>query len=324
MSGATADSVALPRGARGARTVAAEARADDWPHTTRLMPWLVAGFVGMLWLIPFDSIELSSVPAPVDPKLDRIVLLGIGLAWLAAYGAREQLKFRRSAMNWAVLAFIGVAIAGIAANESTLVIQSELTLAIKKLALLFSFAALFFLITSTVRPSEVHNYVLLMLGLACITAFGVIIEYKFNYNIFYRWSEQLFRAPFYVNPEPPDIPFDRRSITGPTLHGIAVATMLAMALPLAVVGMLRPRGSKRWCYLGAVALLLIGALSTQRKTGLVVPAAAFLTLALYRPRQMARILPFGAVVIVAVFVLAHGAAVGVKAQFVGPNLENAS
>ena len=36
---------------------------DAWPHTTRLLPWAFAVFLAVLWLVPFDSIELL-VPSP--------------------------------------------------------------------------------------------------------------------------------------------------------------------------------------------------------------------------------------------------------------------
>jgi polysaccharide biosynthesis protein PslJ len=325
VSDTTAGSLAF-QGRDEAARAAPDARADDWPHTKRVMPWLVAGFLGMVWLIPFDAIEITSISAPVDLKLDRIVIFVVALFWLAALGAGPRFapRFRRSPMNWAVFAFLLVAVAGVAANQSTLVIQTEVGLAIKKLALLFSFAALFFLVTSTVRPTEVPRYLLLMLVLACITAVGVIVEYRTKFNVFYYVSAKVFPAPFYVNPKPPDLPFARRSITGPTLHGIAVATLFGMLLPFAIVGALRNHGRPRWAYVGVVAILLIGALGTQRKAGLVVPAAAVLTLLFYRPRLMIRLVPAGLVVIAAVFLLAHGAAVGVKAQFVGANLDNAS
>jgi O-antigen ligase len=100
--------------------------------------------------------------------------------------------------------------------------------------------------------------------------------------------------------------------------------MLGMMVPFAVVGILRTTGRRRWLYIGAVAALLMGALATQRKTGLVVPAAGLITLTFYRPRAMLRLLPAGAVVVLIVMALSGGAAVGVKSQFVGSNLNSDS
>ncbi len=30
----------------------------DWPRTTRVMPWMIAGFLVILWLVPFNVIQL--------------------------------------------------------------------------------------------------------------------------------------------------------------------------------------------------------------------------------------------------------------------------
>ena len=34
--------------------------AADWPRTTRLLPWSVAGLIAMVWLTPFDRIQLAA------------------------------------------------------------------------------------------------------------------------------------------------------------------------------------------------------------------------------------------------------------------------
>ena len=38
----------------------AAARGGDWPHTTRVLPWMIAGFIVMLWLVPFNTVELDN------------------------------------------------------------------------------------------------------------------------------------------------------------------------------------------------------------------------------------------------------------------------
>jgi O-antigen ligase len=62
---------ALPRASAVPR--AATDAADIWPHTDRLLPWGVAGFITMLMLVPFDAISLP-ITLPMDAKLDRPVL----------------------------------------------------------------------------------------------------------------------------------------------------------------------------------------------------------------------------------------------------------
>ncbi len=45
---------------------------------------MIAGFLVLLWLTPFNDIQLSS-SLPVDLKLDRLVLPFIVLAWGLAF-----------------------------------------------------------------------------------------------------------------------------------------------------------------------------------------------------------------------------------------------
>ena len=71
------------RATRGPWTPSHASRAADWPHTTRLLPWALVGFLAMLWFIPFDSIYLP-LGLPVDATLDRpLLVLLVGL-WLWA------------------------------------------------------------------------------------------------------------------------------------------------------------------------------------------------------------------------------------------------
>jgi hypothetical protein len=39
--------------------------AGDWPRTTRVLPWMIAAFIAMLWLVPFNQIALAA-SLPID------------------------------------------------------------------------------------------------------------------------------------------------------------------------------------------------------------------------------------------------------------------
>jgi hypothetical protein len=279
--GATADVRPFPRLVPPvplARGFAAARGADDWPHTTRLLPWLLAAFMCMLWLVPFDAVQFPG-GGPVDLKLDRVVLIGMGALWVASlFGAGvARPTFRSSPMITASILFLATAVISVVANNEILVIQNEQSLALKKLILLLSFVALLLMVTTIVRPTEVAAFVKLMVGLACLTALGLIWQYRTGYNAFYDLTSTFMPGPITVFPPPGDNP-GRPTIAGPTQHGIAVAAMFAMALPFAVVGMIRTTKGRRRLYAVAVGLLLAGAVSTGRKTGLVVPAAALVIL----------------------------------------------
>ena len=57
--------------------------SDDWPHTTRMLPWASAAFVVMLFLVPFDAIDLP-VSLPLSSTPDRPLLIALVTAVAAA------------------------------------------------------------------------------------------------------------------------------------------------------------------------------------------------------------------------------------------------
>src|SRR3954454_8609059 len=91
---------------------------DAWPHTGRFLPWLVAIFMVVVLVTPFDSTELRVGGLPVDAKLDRLFIVVITVAWIATYfaGGTAAPRWRRSAIGFAILAFVGVAIASLLLN----------------------------------------------------------------------------------------------------------------------------------------------------------------------------------------------------------------
>ena len=119
-----------------ARALSARAAAD-WPRTTRVLPWSVAGLITMFWLTPFDKIELA-IPAPIDLTLDRLVLPVVVGVWLIAFtagrGAAPRLRLTRVHLAIGVFlacAFVSVVLAARYLNQT-----GELMLALKKLPLL--------------------------------------------------------------------------------------------------------------------------------------------------------------------------------------------
>jgi O-antigen ligase len=295
----------------------------DWPHTGRFLPWALAGFMVMLWLVPFDAMNLP-VQMPVDAKLDRVVILVIGAIWLGAMLAQGPAspRPRRSAVEVGIFLFVTTVGASILANVDALANRSELEAAIKNLALLLSYVFFFYMVVTTLRPAEVPRFVTLMLGLACITALGTIWEYRTEENLFYEWADKLFPGVS-VDADRTGIDTIGRLYTnGPTGHAVAVATLLSMAVPFAVVSFLRST-ERRWKAFYAIALVLSlsGALATARKTGALVPVAGLLVIALYRPRAMLRLAPLGLVAIIGIHALAPGAMGSIKGQLRPDRLE---
>ena len=190
---------------------------DNWPRTYRLLPWLLAAFVCMIWLVPTEGVELS-VPLPVDPTPDRFLLGAIVLLWLASLWARRALvpSTAAQAFSWTLLIFVTVALVSVALNAETLAGVGELEQATKKLVVLVGYALLFFVVATVVRPGELKNFGIFMVGLAAIVAVGAIYEYRVDYNVFYDLAKKLFSGIASVAPTPNEDGYGRRDTFGAT------------------------------------------------------------------------------------------------------------
>jgi hypothetical protein len=287
---------------------------DAWPRTRRPLPWLFALFLAMLFLVPFDSIQLK-VSLPFSSDLDRFVVAAIVIVWLVGVALGKPDRFQRlRPRGWAVgtIAFVLVAVASIYFNVERITNLAEWDDAQKRLAVLFSLAIVFAIVTLTLRPADLRPFSVLIVCLALITALGTIYEKKTGYNVFYDTASTVFSpianvaaSPTEIDPNPATTP--RPTITGPTRHALSVTSLLGMALPFAVVlAAVAPDRRRRILWAIAACALIAGALITQRKSGAVVPAIALLALFVLRPRQLIRLAPFGIVALVVAFVLTPG------------------
>ncbi len=108
--------------------------AADWPRTTRLLPWSIAGLITMFWLTPFDRIQLK-MSAPVNITLDRIALPLVAVIWLIAFasgrGAAPRLRITR--VHVAAGAFLACAFLSTVLDAHYLNHAGELMLSLKRL-----------------------------------------------------------------------------------------------------------------------------------------------------------------------------------------------
>lgn len=280
--------------------------SDDWPHTKRVLPWALAGFMAMLFLVPFQSINL-----PGGANLDRPLLVALMLLWVCTLmlvrgAARPRVRF--TPVHVAAFGFFALCCIGVAINGPTLANMGEIGLTAKKLALLLSYVLFFLIVASTVRPREVPRFVALMVALGAVMAIAVVVEYRTHYNVFYSlWAKVLPVTP----PAELDTPdsIGRLNVLGPTDQPLELAALLAMVLPFALIGTIEAATKRRKIYYAiAVGLLLAAGVATSRKTSLVAPAAGILLLAVYRPRTILRsLLGLGLVLGVLVHVTSPGA-----------------
>jgi len=288
--------------------------ADAWPRTRRPLPWLIAGFLAMIFLVPFEAIH-PSVKLPVSSDFDRFLVVLIVATWAAGgvLGGRSAIVRLRS-RGWAagMIVFVLISVMSISVNIGRITNLGEWDVAQKRLAVLISLVAVFAIFSLALRVAELRAFAALVVVLATITAMGTIYEQKTGYNVFYSTAESVFSPFASVDPAPTDVSPDpshpgRPLIVGPTRHALSVASILGMALPFAVVlAAVAPSLRRRLLWGLAACVIVAGALVTQRKSGVVVPAVALLALFVLRPRQLLRLAPFGVVALALGLVLSGG------------------
>jgi hypothetical protein len=263
---------------------------DDWPHTRRVLPWSLAAFVVMIFLVPVDAMSLP-VHLPLNSKPDRVLLVAIFVLWIATLAtvsraARPRLQLTKA--HFAIFLFVAICLVSVLLNGHFLAMNQEVTPVLKKLLLLISFVVFFVIAASALRPREVPRLISMVIGLGVVVAIAAIVERTMKYNVFYSlWGKVV---PLQVPLELDKLDgIGRISVDGPTAEPLELATLLAIVLPFAIVTAVQARSwARRLVYLLAVAILLGGSIATGRKTGVLAPACGLLVLIAYRPRQMLR------------------------------------
>jgi O-antigen ligase len=286
---------------------------DAFPHTRRPLPWVLAVFVGFLFLVPIDA-TFVRINLPVDSQIDRfaiVILLGI---WMFLGGdqrtvwrsSRGKLFVSMVAIFWAML------LASDLLGSARIMRLDEWTLMEKQIALISSFFIVGWFTLSALRPQDLHGFSTYLIFLATVLAIGVIIESRTGYNVFYSVFRLVLRPIATVGTAPTQLngaftDDGRPIVVGSTEHGLAAVTVLACVMGFALMRTLDATTRRSW-WLNATAFALMAsaAVATQKKTSIIALLAVVLFVGLHRPRQFLRILPLGVLLLGAVHNLAPG------------------
>jgi len=300
----------------GARTVrvsalatggAAATRRDAFPHTRRPLPWLLAGFMAIVFLVPIQATELK-LHLPVYSNPDRFAVIGLLLAWFWLGGdQRAIMRSRRPKLFvFAACVFLVIAVASVLFDASRIINLGEFPLVERRFALLLSFLVVSWFALTALRFEDLRGFVTYLIWLAVLMSIGMIAERHTGYNVFYEGVGALLRPIATVAHSPTNLHASpasegRETIVGPTGHGLAATAMLVMVLPFAIVRVIDATSRRSWWLNGAaVILIVVAAAATDRKTALLVPLALVIYITCYRPRQMLRLLPLGLIIVAGV------------------------
>ena len=292
---------------------------DPWPHTSRLLPWMLALFLAVLWLMPFNDIQLT-VQLPIDMKFDRLVLPFVFAVWALCWmvGGRLTPRLRPTWIHAAVGAFVLVAFLSVILQSQHLNRMLELEGSVKQLPLLMAYVSLFLMMSTSIRGNEVWPFLKYTLILSVVCGLGVIFEYRFKQNLFYEYSDKLLPG-FFTVPHLDASAVDnigRRMVRGPAALPLETVAMLAMALPIALVSAVHGKNWQMKLVYGlAACVVLAAAFCTYRKSALLAPMAVIATVAYFRRRELLKLAPLGLVLIMIIHVAAPGALGKTSSQF---------
>jgi O-Antigen ligase len=309
----------LPRSRLGAHHTRTPV-GDNWPRTRRVLPWTLAAFIALIWLVPFNNLALN-VSLPIDLSLDRILLPVVASVWVLALVARGTFapRVRLTWIHTALGVFLIIALLSVVLDARYLNQTLELDLSFKKLPIIISYLSVFVITASAVRRKEVPAFLTYTLLLAVVCSLGMIYEYRSNQNLFWHLSDTLLPGPFTLSGQLDPGSLDgigRRIVRGPGETPLEAVAMLTLALPIALVRLI-DAGSwpRRIMYALAACLLVAAVFATYRKSALVAPAAVVLTLVYFRRRALLKLAPLGLVVLVIAMFLSPGALSSVADQF---------
>ena len=224
--------------------------AADWPRTTRLLPWSIAGLIAMIWLTPFDRLQLGGGGTPINITLDRVVIPIVAVIWLIAFtagpGAAPRLKVTR--VHVAMGAYLACAFLSVVLDAHYLNHTGELAISVKKVPLLVSYMSIFVIVASSIRRSEVPAFMSFTLGLAVIVGLEAIYEYHTHQDLFLTLLGHL--GPFKLsaadttNATALDS-LGRFDLQGPTDYGAELVGILTMALSIALLRFLKAKSVRQ-------------------------------------------------------------------------------
>jgi O-antigen ligase len=293
---------AMAVAALSAAGVALLAARLQWEHA------LAALILMILW-IPIKRFVLpASLPFQLEPYRMFVALL-IGV-WVLALLVDPRIRLRRSGLEGPIFLILVAALASVVVNPARV---AELDGTVTKLlTFLISFLLVFYAIVSLVTPRAVEFLVKTLVIGGAVVSVTAIIEYRTGFN---PHLSVLRLIPFFqeVGGELGDS--SRRRAYASAQHPIALGVALTMLIPFALC--LARASRSRWWW-GAVALLLVGALTTQSRTAFFALVAVGIVFVVLRTREAMRLWPVLIPIAVATHFVAPGALGAVRATFLSP------
>jgi hypothetical protein len=264
---------------------------------------LVAGVVVIAFVVPIKRYELpAALPFSLEPY--RLVIAAVAALWTSSLLIDPRVRARASGLEGPLALFATAALVSVALNDHTITAVHLGPVVVKALTFFASFFVLFYVIVSLVRSREQLDAVIRMVvGAGAFVAFFALVEYRTHFNLFNHLQTVL---PILHFNDPAAIGVNADSLSragearvyGSAAHPIELSAVMVMLAPLGIY-LFQRSGRRRWAC--AAILLVLAALATLSRTGVMM---LFTTIAVYlwmRPVQVRRLWPYALPLIIAVY-----------------------
>jgi hypothetical protein len=268
---------------------------------------------GLLLIVIFVPIKRYALPGslPFNFELYRLTVLVLIVAWTTSLLIDPRVRLQRTVFDAPLLLICAWTLGSVIANPGR--VDALSSYVAKALTFFLSFVLVYYMITSLIaRQSQVVLLLKVLVVGASAVAVAAIIEQRVGYNVFnhlhtvlpflhFEGGNLLFR-------------FGRLRVYGSAQHPIALGAALMTPVPIAVY--LARIGGRRWWL--AIVVLILGALATGSRTGIVMLIAMIIVFLRLKPQETRRLWPVLLPSIVVIHVLVPGAIGGMKAAFFPP------
>jgi polysaccharide biosynthesis protein PslJ len=269
----------------------------------------------LLLVILFIPIRRYTLPVKLVFQLEpyRIAVFVLVVVWGFALLVDQRVTSRRSGFEAPLGMIAFAALASVATNIGRVApLQTDV---LKSLTFFASFFCLFYVVVSLVRTiPEVERVLRVLVGGGAVIAFLAIIETRTGFDPFNHLSRVM---PFLVQREDATLArgIHHRAF-GPAEHPIALSAALVLLVPPALALGLSERRKVWWV---AVGTLIVGALATLSRTGLLMLLVEALVFIRLRPREAKRMWPLAVLLVVATHFAAPGTLGTLQAAVFKPN-----
>ncbi len=271
---------------------------------------MISALVLVVMFVPIRRYALpGGLPFELEPY--RLLVVVVVTGWIAALLVDPRVRLRPTGLRGPLVLLIVSVLGSLAVNPAG--VSAEQTQVTKSLTFLLSFLLVLVLIASVVNTRAAVDRILkVLVGAGAVVAVFAIIESRIDYNVF----NDLGRVfPFLRLEDVPDVPGRgaRLRVFASAQHPIALSAAMVMLVPLAAYLAVRT-GRRLWWLAGG--LMIVAAVATISRTGILMLAVILVVFAVLRPADARRALPIGLPLLIMMHLAIPGALGSLHAAFV--------